>query len=63
MNKWNVITVILVVLGFLLIITGVALEIREMFMDHFCYELTPYEFNNTPMCEKYKEEYYAIRKK
>ncbi len=63
MNKWNVITVILVVLGFLLIITGVALEIREMFIDHFCYELTPYEFNNAPMCEKYKEEYYAIRKK
>jgi len=63
MNKWNVITVILVVLGFLLIITGVALEIREMFIDHFCYELTPYEFINTPMCEKYREEYYAIRKK
>ena len=57
MNKWNVITVILVILGFLFIITGVALEIREMFIDHYCYELAPYEFNNTPMCEKYRKKY------
>ena len=63
MSKWNTIIIILMITGLLLIITGVALEIREMFVDHFCYELTPYEFNKTPKCEKYKEVYYDIWKK
>lgn len=61
MNKWDIAIIVTVVIAVLLITTGVALEIREMFIDHFCYELTPYEFNNTPMCEKYKEIYYDTK--
>lgn len=58
MTKEEIIIIILMTLGCLMIVTGVALEIREMFIDHFCFELTPYELNNTPMCEKYKKYYY-----
>ena len=61
MNKLDIAIIVTVVIAVLLIFTGVALEIREMFIDHFCYELTPYEFNNTPMCEKYKEIYYDTK--
>lgn len=53
-NK-NVVTIIgcLVAIGILLMVIGFVWLFIEMMIDHECYQLTPNEYYQSSICEKY----------
>lgn len=57
MGKELKIVFILVSLGVLMIISAFIYLTYEMLEDHYCNNLTPYEFFREPRCEKYEDKY------
>lgn len=43
----------ILILGIFMIILGLFLEFIDMMIDHQCYQLTPNEFYQSTICEKY----------
>lgn len=44
------------ILGFVMIVVGVCLEVKEMLNDHYCYNLPINEFYQDIRCKKYIDE-------
>lgn len=49
----NKIGISCVIIGIALIAIGFVWTIVEMVIDHNCYQLTPNEFYNSSICERY----------
>ena len=45
--------IILVIIGISMIFIAIAFEVIDMLIDHQCYQLTPNEFYQSTICERY----------
>lgn len=44
------------ILGFVMIMAGIFLEVKELLNDHYCYNLPINEFYQDKRCKKYVDE-------
>ncbi len=49
----NKAAIILIIIGISLIFIAIAFEVIDMLIDHQCYQLTPNEFYQSTICERY----------
>lgn len=47
------VVMILSIVGFVMIILGITITFIDMLIDHQCYQLTPNEFYQSTICERY----------
>jgi hypothetical protein len=51
--KIEKIAIVLLIIAIIMIISGIVLEVIDMLIDHQCYQLTPNDFYQSTICERY----------
>ena len=51
--KIEKIAIVLLIIAIIMIISGILLEVIDMLIDHQCYQLTPNDFYQSTICERY----------
>ncbi len=51
--KIEKIPIVLLIIAIIMIISGIILEVIDMLIDHQCYQLTPNDFYQSTICERY----------